>query len=145
MADVLTKRQRSYNMSRIRGKNTKPERVVRSVIHELGYRFRLHAGHLPGKPDIVFPSRKKVIFVHGCFWHMHRCRYGRVVPQTNPEFWRAKRLANKARDRKNMRNLKSLGWAVLIVWECQIRDRNSLKNRIRNFLSGSVRCCRTAF
>ena len=86
MVDVHTPEQRSFNMSRIRGRDTKPEMIVRSIVHQMGYRFRLHRKDLPGKPDLVLPGRRKIIFVHGCFWHMHRCRYGRVVPRTNTDF-----------------------------------------------------------
>ena len=111
MADVHTPEQRSYNMSRIRGRDTKPELIVRSIVHQMGFRFRLHRKDLPGKPDLVLPGRGKIIFVHGCFWHMHRCRYGRVVPKTNAEFWQAKRQGNMDRDRRNRRALRADGLA----------------------------------
>src|SRR5581483_5419780 len=103
MADVLTPEQRSRCMSRIRGKDTGPELVVRSMAHRMGYRFRLHSRLLPGRPDLVFPGLRKVVFVHGCFWHMHRCRFGRVTPVTNATFWMNKRSGNMRRDRKNVR------------------------------------------
>lgn len=122
MADVHTPEQRSYNMSRIRGANTKPELIVRSLVHQMGYRFRLHRRDLPGRPDLVLPGRRKVIFVHGCFWHVHRCRYGRVVPQTNAEFWRTKREGTVRRDRRNRRVLRADSWDVLTVWECWTRS-----------------------
>jgi len=122
-------------MSRIRGKDTMPEIAVRRLVHRLGYRFRLHTRELPGCPDIVLPRHKKVIFVHGCFWHMHKCRYGKVIPQTRKKFWQTKRQANVARDRKNIKELKTLGWKVLVVWECQIRNTPKLSNRIKKFLS----------
>ncbi len=115
MVDVHTKQQRSFNMSRIKGKDTKPELVIRSFVHGLGYRFRLHRKDLPGKPDIVLPRHKKIIFVHGCFWHMHKCRFGKVKPKTNAEFWETKRLSNVKRDRENLAKLKYLTWKVLIV------------------------------
>lgn len=134
MVDVLTKDQRSFNMSRIRGKDTKPEFVVRRLVHLLGYRFRLHRRNLPGCPDIVLPRHRKVIFVHGCFWHMHRCRYGRVQPKTNRRFWEKKRKGNVERDRKNVRALKRLGWKVLVVWECWTRDTAPLQKRVQDFL-----------
>jgi len=121
MADVLTPAQRAYNMSRIRGKDTSPEMFVRRLVHRLGFRYRLHSSKLPGKPDLVFVSRRKVIFVHGCYWHMHDCAYGRVKPKTNAEFWQKKRDANTGRDRRNIAALAAEGWRVLIVWECSTR------------------------
>jgi DNA mismatch endonuclease (patch repair protein) len=134
MPDVLTPEQRSRCMSRIRGRDTTPERVVRSVLHQMGYRFRLHRRDLRGKPDIVLTSLNKVVFVHGCFWHMHRCKYGRVVPRTNAAFWRLKREGNVARDRGNTALRREEGWAVLIIWECETRDLNCLENRLSNSL-----------
>lgn len=123
MVDVLTKKQRQYCMSRIQGKDTKPEMVVRRLVFALGYRYRLHDKKLPGKPDLVFAGRKKVIFVHGCFWHRHNCRYGKVIPQTRKEFWKDKLDKNKERDKKNKRKLKQMGWDVLVVWECETRNQ----------------------
>jgi DNA mismatch endonuclease (patch repair protein) len=134
MADVLTKEQRKYCMSRIRGKDTEPEIIVRRIVHSLGYRFRLHRRALPGSPDIVLPRHHKVIFVHGCFWHMHRCRYGRVRPASNRQFWEKKRGGNVERDRRNVKALKHLGWNVLVVWECWTRDMPKLERRLRDFL-----------
>jgi DNA mismatch endonuclease (patch repair protein) len=135
MADTLTKEQRSFNMSRIRDKNTKPEIIIRSMIHKMGFRFRLHDKTLPGKPDIVLPRHKKIIFIHGCFWHLHNCRYGRVKPKTNADFWQAKRLSNKIRDKKNLVELKKLGWQILVVWECQIKKMPILMQKVNEFLS----------
>ena len=136
MSDVHTAKQRSYNMSRIRSKDTKPELVVRSLVHRMGYRFRLHVTGLPGRPDLVLAARRKVIFVHGCFWHQHRCRFGRVTPVANSAFWAAKRQANSARDRQNVRSLKAAGWSVLVVWECWTKDpERRLLPRLRAFLS----------
>ena len=102
----------------------------------MGYRYRLHDKKLPGKPDLVFKRFKKVIFVHGCFWHKHNCRFGRVKPKTNADFWEKKRNGNRERDRKNIRKLKSIGWEVLVIWECQIHPSkmDSLAARIKNFL-----------
>lgn len=121
MADVHTKKQRSYNMSRIRSKNTKPELIVRSWLHKQGYRFRLHDKTLPGKPDIVLKKYKTVIFVHGCFWHGHKdCKYF-VVPRTRTKWWLDKINGNIARDKKTQRELKKLGWKVVNVWQCKIR------------------------
>jgi DNA mismatch endonuclease (patch repair protein) len=134
MTDVLTKKQRSYNMSQIRNKNTRPEVLVRSIVHRLGYRYALHRKDLPGKPDMVLTRHRKIIFIHGCFWHMHRCRYGRVKPATNVSFWQKKREGNVARDKKNLRKLRKDGWKVLVVWECWTRDIPKLKARLRDFL-----------
>jgi len=134
MGDVLSTEQRKYCMSRIRGKDTKPELVVRRLVHSLGYRFRLHRRNLPGCPDIVLPGHRKVVFVHGCFWHMHRCRYGRVKPSTNVKFWEKKREGNKERDRRNIRKLRQQGWKVLVIWECQTKKPEELAGRILGFL-----------
>lgn len=121
-------------MSRIRGKDTKPEMVVRSLVHRMGYRFRLHVGDLPGKPDLVLPRHEKVIFVHGCYWHMHRCRFGRVIPKTNTEFWQNKRQGNVDRDRRNLRKLRREGWSVLVLWECWTRDPDRIEAKLTEFL-----------
>jgi DNA mismatch endonuclease (patch repair protein) len=123
--DRISKAHRSWNMSRIRGKDTTPERLVRSALHRMGYRFRLHRKDLPGKPDIVLPKHRVVIFVHGCFWHRHpRCRYS-TTPKTNRKFWNAKFKTNVERDRRVRRELRKLGWKVVVVWECQVRARSS--------------------
>jgi DNA mismatch endonuclease (patch repair protein) len=137
MTDVLTPEQRSFNMSRIRNRNTRPEIVVRSIVHRLGYRYRLHKSDLPGKPDVVLVRHRKIIDVHGCFFHMHKCRYGSVVPATNAAFWKAKRLSNVERDRRNLKALKREGWRVMIVWECETRDLPALSKRIEKFLSST--------
>jgi DNA mismatch endonuclease (patch repair protein) len=121
-------------MAAIRGKDTKPEIQVRSVLHALGYRFRLHRKDLPGKPDIVLPKFRVAVFVHGCFWHSHNCRYGRVVPATRSEFWSAKRAGTVERDEKKKRALEELGWRVLTLWECEMKDREALAEVLRNFL-----------
>jgi len=118
----------------IRGKDTKPEMVVRRMVHAMGYRFRLHRKDVPGTPDLVFPGLGKVIFVHGCFWHSHNCRYGRVKPKTNVGFWTDKREKTKQRDSRNKRELRKLGWEVLVVWECHA-SRGDLSERLREFLS----------
>jgi len=133
MADVLTPEQRSFNMSRIRAKDTSPELLVRHMLRSLGYSYRLHVRSLPGRPDIVLRKHGAVIFVHGCFWHMHSCRFGRVVPKTNAEFWQQKRLGNVKRDRQHMRALRK-AWSVLTVWECETRDEARLTARLRKFL-----------
>ena len=121
MADVHTKAQRSYNMSRIKGKNTKPEILVRKYLHSKGYRFRLHDKKLPGKPDIVLPKYKTVIFVHGCFWHGHKgCRYF-VVPKTRTKWWLNKINGNISNDKKYLGLLKKDIWKVITVWECKMK------------------------
>lgn len=135
MPDVLTSEQRSRNMRAIKGTNTGPELIVRSVLHAMGYRFRLHRRDLPGSPDIVLPRLNTVIFVHGCFWHMHPCRRGRVQPATNAKFWSDKRAGNRARDQRKARALRRAGWRVVTVWECQTRDREALEARLRRLLA----------
>ena len=121
-------------MSRIRGKNTSPEMKVRSLLHSLGYRYRLHVRSLPGSPDIVLPRHRAVIFVHGCFWHMHQCRYGRVVPKTNAEFWQRKRMGNVERDKRTLRKLRGAQWRVLTIWECRAKELEKLRQRLIAFL-----------
>jgi len=116
--------QRSRNMSAIKSKNTKPEIKVRKVLHSMGYRFRLHSKDLPGSPDIVLPKYKTVIFVHGCFWHRHKnCKYA-STPKTRQEFWEAKFRENINRDKLNQENLSSKGWKIIVVWECEINDKD---------------------
>ncbi len=138
MVDVHNQAQRSFNMSRIRSKDTRPELIVRSLVHQMGFRFRLHRRDLPGKPDLVLPAHRKIIFVHGCFWHMHRCRYGRVIPATNTEFWQDKRRDNVERDRRHVRQLGQDAWQVLTVWECWTRDiEGRLLPRLERFLRAS--------
>jgi DNA mismatch endonuclease (patch repair protein) len=139
MTDVLTPQQRSFNMSRIRNRDTRPEMIVRSIVHRMGYRYSLHKKTLPGKPDLVLVRHRKIIDVHGCFFHMHDCRYGRVVPATNAGFWKTKRLSNAARDRRNLAALKSEGWRVLVVWECETRDLDQLERTIRRFIEPKKR------
>jgi DNA mismatch endonuclease (patch repair protein) len=135
MTDVHTPEQRSRNMSAIRGRGTKPEMLVRRIAHRLGYRFRLHGRDLPGTPDLVFPRLRKIVFVHGCYWHMHLCRLGRVTPKTNAKFWQAKRTSAVVRDRHALRRLRALGWRVLIVWECETKDADSVRNLLMRFLA----------
>lgn len=122
--DRLSEERRSWNMSRIRGKDTTPEKAVRSLLHRLGYRFRLHVRNLPGCPDIVLPKYKTVIFVHGCFWHRHRGCKNCTTPTNRREFWVNKLEGNAARDKKHQRALRKLGWKVLIVWECETENSN---------------------
>ena len=123
-------------MAAIRGKNTKPELIVRRLLHRLGYRFRLHQKGIIGRPDLVFRSRRKVIFVHGCFWHMHDCRYGRVRPRTNVAFWKEKRVANVERDLRTLTALRADDWESLVVWECETRDLSALERGLLAFLDG---------
>lgn len=134
MADVHTREQRSRNMAAIRSKDTKPEMQVRRIAHGLGYRFRLHRRDLPGTPDLVFPRLRKIIEGRGCYWHMHDCKYGRVTPKTNAEFWQVKRCGNVERDRRNASELDALGWQMLVIWECETKDLLRLTKRILHFL-----------
>jgi DNA mismatch endonuclease, patch repair protein len=134
MPDVHTPAQRSRNMAAIRSKNTRPEIVVRTITHHLGYRYRLHVRRLPGAPDLVFPRLRKIINVHGCYWHMHKCRFGSVVPKTNTDFWRTKRQGNVERDRRTLNALRRAGWRVLVVWECQTQDLARVREILRRFL-----------
>ena len=127
MADVHTKEVRSYNMSQIRSKNTKPELVVRKYLFAKGFRYRLHSKDLPGKPDIVLPKYRTVIFVHGCFWHGHDgCKYF-VVPKTRTEWWLNKINGNIANDNKAVNSLKKEGWKIIILWTCNLKKINSLQ------------------
>lgn len=120
--DVLTPEQRKRNMSAIKGKNTKPEILVRKLLHRLGYRFKIQRKDLPGKPDIVLPKYKTAIFINGCFWHRHAgCKYA-STPSTNSEFWEKKFAANVKRDARNYATLKEQGWNVLIIWECEVKE-----------------------
>src|ERR1017187_10624975 len=130
MTDVLTAAQRSYNMSRIRGAHTAPEMRVRRLLHGMGLRYRLHAKGLPGKPDLVFPGPRAVLFVHGCFWHMHRCKYGKPVPATNATFWAEKRRSNVEHDKLTRAALKADGWRVFEIWECQTRYEEIIQARL---------------
>jgi DNA mismatch endonuclease, patch repair protein len=133
--DTLSAEQRSARMALVRAMNTKPELRVRRIIHRLGYRYRLHRRDLPGVPDIVFPSWKKIIFVHGCFWHRHKkCALARM-PKSRELFWRAKLEGNALRDKRNGFALRKLGWTVMTIWECQIGDTECLINRIKRFLN----------
>lgn len=133
MADRISPERRSANMARIRGKDTGPELAVRRMLHAAGYRFRLHRRDLPGTPDIVFPSRRKAVFVHGCFFHGHAgCRLA-VTPSTRREFWSAKIGRNRDRDRLNVAALEDAGWAVAVVWECEL-GASDLRTRLFTFL-----------
>jgi DNA mismatch endonuclease (patch repair protein) len=127
---------RSANMRAVRSKDTGPELQVRRLVHRLGYRFRLHRKELPGTPDLVFVARRKVIFVHGCFWHRHSCRRA-TVPAANREFWAEKFKRNKARDRKALKALKAQGWEALVIWECALKDVARVSDEIGAFLDGA--------
>lgn len=128
MSDVHSKEIRSKNMSAIKGKNTSPEMIVRKALFSHGFRYRLHVSALPGKPDIVLPKYKTVIFVHGCFWHRHEgCRYA-TTPESNRDFWLEKLTANVQRDQMNYQKLQSMGWKIVLVWECELKSANWSNN-----------------
>jgi DNA mismatch endonuclease (patch repair protein) len=132
--DTLTPRERSERMRRVPARNTKPELIVRRLIFGMGHRYRLHSRRLPGHPDIVFARHRKVIFVHGCFWHRHKnCHLARL-PKSRSEFWVPKLEGNRARDLRKQKQLKKLGWRTLVVWECQLTDTPALVSRLRRFL-----------
>lgn len=135
MVDRISEAHRSWNMSRIKSKDTKPEKVVRSLLHHLGYRFRLHRTDLPGRPDIVLPSRKTAVLVHGCFWHRHQgCKYA-YTPKSRVEFWEKKFAENVERDRRNLLDLEKSGWNTLVIWECETRDIDKLADRLASILN----------
>jgi len=137
VADVFDRTKRSAVMAAIKGKDTKPELTVRRFLHSLGYRFRLHGSEMPGRPDIVLPRLRTVIFVHGCFWHQHRdCRFA-VMPKTNVSFWSKKLEANSARDARNSARLRRLGWRVLTIWECHVGEKG-LRQLARKLAGNSV-------
>jgi DNA mismatch endonuclease, patch repair protein len=132
--DHLTTAHRSWNMSRIRGRDTGPERAVRSLLHRLGYRFRLHGTKLPGRPDIVLARYRTVVLVHGCFWHRHRHCPLAYTPKSRTKFWSEKFAGNMARDRRTGQALRRLGWHVIVVWECEVRDGTTLSRRLHREL-----------
>lgn len=147
MADKISKRRRSANMAAIKSTNTKPELIVRRAVTALGYRYRLHRKDLPGKPDLVFGPAKKVIFVHGCFWHMHpkaHCLDARA-PKSNTGYWSMKLQRNLERDAEHTLALRKLGWKVLIIWDCETRDEGKLVNRLRRFLDTKPRSPRRKY
>jgi len=135
--DKISAKARSENMRRIKSKNSDPEMAVRSLVHRMGYRFRLHRKDLPGKPDLVFPRLRKVIFVHGCFWHRHEnpaCLDGRM-PKSRPEYWIPKLTGNQDRDKRNLKAIAAAGWQALVLWECDIaKDQKALEKTLRRFL-----------
>ncbi|MCB9982116.1 MAG: DNA mismatch endonuclease Vsr [Rhodospirillales bacterium] len=126
---------RSRTMRAIRSTNTKPEMIVRKLVHSMGYRYRLHRKDLPGHPDLTFPALRKIIFVNGCFWHGHDCKRGARIPKTNRGYWLEKIARNKERDSNHNSNLAVLGWQVLTIWECEICDSDTLQSKIRSFLN----------
>jgi DNA mismatch endonuclease, patch repair protein len=132
--DRLSTERRSWLMSRVGAKNTAPELMVRRMVHAMGYRYRLHGKSLPGKPDLVFASRRKAIFVHGCFWHGHEgCRYARL-PKSRVEFWADKQSANRSRDERDVAELERAGWNALTVWQCELKNPECVRRRIDEFL-----------
>ena len=134
MADIVDPVTRSVMMSRIRGKNTKRELTLRSLLHRQGFRFRLHGRELPGQPDIVFPRHKAVVFVHGCFWHRHDgCRKA-TMPKSNIQFWESKFLRNVSRDQSSTAQLRNLGWVIGVIWECEAKDPKGVEDRLRALL-----------
>lgn len=138
----MTAAERLDRMRRIKKKHTKPELIVRRLVHGLGYRFRLHSSKYPGSPDLVLPKLKKAIFVHGCLWHSHEgCRFFRP-PRFNQEYWIPKLARNKARDSRNLQELEASGWKVLVVWECEVSNKDALCERLRSFLGTDA--CRAA-
>jgi DNA mismatch endonuclease, patch repair protein len=142
MPDVLTPAQRSLNMSRIRGRDTRPELRIRRGLHGRGFRFRLHRRDLPGRPDLIFPRHRAAVFVHGCFWHSHGCRLSKI-PETRREFWLRKLEGNASRDRKAVAALQGRGWRVLVIWECALRgarrqDEMWVLDRAAEFLEGGT-------
>ncbi|TWT06134.1 very short patch repair endonuclease [Reyranella sp. CPCC 100927] len=132
--DNVSRAQRSAVMAKVKAKHTTPELIVRRTAHALGYRFRLHRSDLPGSPDLVFVSRRKVIFVNGCFWHGHNCPRGSRKPATNVQYWSAKIARNVRRDREVRAKLRSLKWRALLIWECELRDDRRLRMRLAAFL-----------
>jgi DNA mismatch endonuclease (patch repair protein) len=126
-------------MQAVKGRDTKPEMTVRRLVHSMGYRYRLHKRTLPGVPDLVFPSKKKLIFIHGCFWHGHDCPRGSRRPKENADYWVNKITRNQERDTKTQETLQVMGWNVLIIWECQIKDRASLTDTLARFLSSPAK------
>ncbi|MEE3664766.1 very short patch repair endonuclease [Brenneria sp. g21c3] len=132
--DTLTPAKRSYVMSRVKGKDTSPERIIRRLVYHAGFRYRLYDPRLPGKPDLVFWGKRKVIFVHGCFWHGHEgCRRNRM-PKSNQEYWSTKLEKNKVRDSLHLSKLREMGWRALVVWECELKETDILLERLKTFL-----------
>lgn len=140
MVDVLTPQQRHEVMSRVRSRDTKPELLVRRLLHSSGYRYRLHEKGLAGTPDIVFRGRRKVVFINGCFWHSHDCSNGRRSPKSNQAFWSAKRQGTRERDASAVKILEASGWKVLVIWECELKDAELLLRTLQEFLGPTTGC-----
>lgn len=134
MADVFTPEERSRVMRQVHGRDTSPELAVRAVAHARGYRYRLHRANLPGKPDLAFPSRRGVVFVHGCWWHGHDCRAGVKRAKGNADYWAQKLQRNRARDKLQLASLRRLGWRTLVIWECETRDPDVVASKLLRFL-----------
>lgn len=134
LADPPPSAARSANMAKVKGKNTSPEMLVRRTVHAMGYRYRLHARELPGTPDLVFPGRRKIIFVHGCFWHRHPYCKKASMPSTRKYYWQTKLSKNVARDAEAIAKLEASAWDVLVLWECALKDRQKLESRLSTFL-----------
>ncbi|MBU0680140.1 MAG: DNA mismatch endonuclease Vsr [Proteobacteria bacterium] len=132
--DKVTPEVRSKIMRKVHSKDTTPEKIVRSLAHRLGYRFRLHQKELPGKPDLTFPRMKKVVFVHGCFWHGHSCKAGQNRPKSNTEYWEKKLTRTQTRDSNNLKDLRGLEWQTIIIWECETKNIKLLTEKIKQFL-----------
>jgi len=136
VVDHISSEHRSWNMGRIESRNTRPELEVRSMLHRMGYRFRLHAERLPGRPDIVLARHRVVVFVHGCFWHQHKGCKRANTPKSNTAYWKTKLAKNLKRDRSHARELRKLGWKVVVVWECELRDPEAVWERLKVMLRG---------
>ncbi len=134
MADTISPKHRSWNMSRVKSKDTKPEIKIRSMFHAQGFRFRKNVKNLPGVPDIVLPKYKSIVFVHGCFWHQHKGCVKSHIPKSNVEFWTIKLGKNVVRDKKHNKELKQAGWRILTIWECEIKDLVKLERKLKKFL-----------
>lgn len=132
--DTLTIQQRSERMSRVRGVDSEAELLVRRLAHRLGYRYRKHVAGLPGRPDLVFVGRRKIVFVHGCFWHRHDCPAGRRLPKSRVDFWKKKLERNQERDAEHLRRLAKEEWSVLVIWECETGDLADIERRLKSFL-----------
>ncbi|MBR5346756.1 MAG: DNA mismatch endonuclease Vsr [Deltaproteobacteria bacterium] len=133
--DTIDAAKRSWTMAQVKSRDTRPEKQVRSLLHRMGYRFRLHRRDLPGKPDIVLPKYQAVIFVHGCWWHRHDCFNGQRLPKSRLDFWLPKLEGNRERDLRNQALLRKMGWNVLVIWECMLKKEEPLRNMIQQFLT----------
>ena len=129
--DTVSRRERSRIMSLVRSANTKPEIAIRRMLHAMGYRYRLHRRDLPGNPDLVFPSRRKIVFVNGCFWHQHPCTRGSRIPASRRDYWVRKLRRNRKRDAVNLKTLMGMGWSPIVVWECQLKNPSRVARRLR--------------